>query len=148
MSSAWSPWWRRGSNVPASRPTQPAAPRPVYAPPIERVVYISPERAENEARLVAARVEKAISRQLGFCHFVQRGDSPLPKLLKRAFETGSASFEDWANGDAWAGDPTLRSQFEAALRIAGFEATYRVLESDGPEADRYVYTLKPMGGSK
>lgn len=123
-------------------------PWPRRAAPEVRVVYVSPERAVHEVKKVALEIHEPLRTLQHFADFSEgRLGWRLAEVLQAAVTKGEGTFGGPVHGAIWPRDEKCRSAFEAALRKAGFVAEYKVYESDGPEADTFVYIICPTGGT-
>lgn len=124
----------------------PAAPYKVDPPIVPKeILYVSPHRAKVELSSVYSFCQR---QSRDYTHFMEwyTGKTAWPgpeDLFVRAFETGEATIDGW-KGSGWVNDPGLRGLFEHAANKAGFTVQYRIHESDGPEADRFSLTIRPM----
>lgn len=131
------PW-----NPPHALPAMPESPDRYY-------VYVSPERALHELRGESHELRKTISAKQHFIDFVagKHGDNP-EVLFRTAVETGSAQLSGYEFGQIWQTDADCFKAFRRAAEKAGFRVSYRQIESEGPEANRFVINVTPMAGAQ
>lgn len=119
------------------------SPSPSFVEP-GRVLVLNPDGGPAAVRRSTERFQQELATKHHYLQF-SRGELGwnLKELLRDATEKGEGQIVGHAHGNVGPLDPECRRAFSEALAPLGYQVTFSTYHTDGPEADRFVLSVRP-----